>query len=81
MTAITAKPLRLSHTAIMQRVIDEAEYVLTILQRMRDESCSHPDLYDPGAQKQMDEAIAHVEDVLRNARSILRGGGQSPKAA
>jgi hypothetical protein len=55
----------------MQRVVDEAEYVLAVLYRMRDEVSENPDLYDPDAQKRMEEAIARVEHVLRSARSQL----------
>lgn len=49
----------------MQRVVDEAEYVLTVLHRMRTEACCNPELYDPDAQERIDEAIARVEEVLR----------------
>jgi hypothetical protein len=53
----------------MQRIVDEAEYVLAVLHRMRDEASENPDLYDFDAQKRMDAAIAQIEDVLRSARS------------
>ncbi len=56
----------------MQRVIDEAEYVLTVLRRMREEIAENPELYDPDAQKRMDEQIARVQEVSRSARSELK---------
>ena len=56
----------------MQRVVDEAEYVLTVLRRMREEIAERPDLYDPDAPKRMDEEIARIQEVLRSARSELQ---------
>ncbi len=56
----------------MQRVVDEARYVLTVLHRMRDEVSANPELYDPDAQKRIDEATARVENVLRDADLKLR---------
>ena len=56
----------------MQRVVDEARYVLTVLHRMRDEVSANPELYDPDAQKRIDEATARVENVLRDAELKLR---------
>ena len=53
----------------MQRVVDEAEYVLTVLRRMREEIAENPDLYDPDAQKRMDEEVARIQGVLKSARS------------
>jgi len=57
-TAITAKSRNFNHTGLMQRVIDEAEYVLTVLHHMRNEACCNPALYDPDAQERIDQAIA-----------------------
>ncbi len=56
----------------MQRVVDEARYVLTVLHRMRDEISANPELYDPDAQKRIDEATARVENLLRDAELKLR---------
>jgi len=55
----------------MQRIVDEAEYVLANLYRMRDEVSANPKLFDPDAQERIDEAIARTQDVLRSARSQL----------
>lgn len=57
------------HTRIMQRVVDESEYVLAVLHRMRDEVAANPELFDPDAQERIGEAIARMENVLRSARS------------
>lgn len=65
----------------MQRAVDEAEYVLTILQHMRNEARCNPESYDPDAQKRIDEAIARVEEVLRDAQPKNYTAEQSPKAA
>jgi len=65
----------------MQRVVDEAAYVLTVLRRMRDEAYTNPHLYEPDAQNRIDEAIARVEDVLRQAESMISSAEPSPKAA
>ncbi|HTT24993.1 MAG TPA: hypothetical protein VMG82_39125 [Candidatus Sulfotelmatobacter sp.] len=65
----------------MQRVVDESEYVLTVLHRMRNEAAANPELYDPDAQRRIDEAIARVEEVLRHARLKIRGEEQSIRIA
>ena len=62
----------------MERVLDEAQYVLQNLSRMRDEVSAHPRDFDPDAQERMDEAISRVQAVLRSARSTLE---QKVKAA
>ncbi len=56
----------------MQRVVNEAEYVLTVLCRMREEIAENPDLYDPDAQERMDKEIARIQEVIRSARSELQ---------
>lgn len=55
----------------MQRQIDEAEYVLGVLYRMRDVVSENPDLFDRDAQERIDEAIVSTQDVLRSTRSQL----------
>ena len=55
----------------MQRLVDEAQYVLALLYRMRDEVSANPKLFDPGAQERIDEAIARIQAVLRSTRSEL----------
>ena len=55
----------------MQRVVDEAQYVLALLYRSRDEVSANPELFDPGAQERIDEAIARIHAVLRSTRSEL----------
>lgn len=56
----------------MERLVDESEYVLTILRRMRREVSANPKLFDPDAQQRIDEAIARVSGVLRYTRSELK---------
>jgi hypothetical protein len=54
----------------MQRVVEEAEYVLAIiLHRMREEVAAHPDLFEPDAQERIDKAIAIVEGVRQAAKA------------
>jgi hypothetical protein len=55
----------------MQRQIDEAEYVLAVLYRMRDEVSANPESFDPDDLERIDEAIARIEDLLRSSRSQL----------
>jgi hypothetical protein len=55
----------------MERVIDEAEYVLAVLYRMRDEVSANPGLFDPGSHERIDEAIARIQPLLRSTRSEL----------
>ena len=60
--------------------MDEAEYVLEILHRMRAEVCANPMLFDPDAQTRIDEAIVCIQNVLRSTQ--LEGGvEQEIKAA
>ena len=80
-TAITAKPRMGNHTGVMQRVVDEAEYVLTILHHMRNEARRNPESYELNAQTRIDEAIARVEEVLRAAQPKGCSDQQSLKAA
>jgi len=61
--------------------VDEAEYVLAVLCRMRDEVSAEPDLFDPGAQERIDEAIVRAQDVLHSAGSQLMSEQQKAKAA
>jgi hypothetical protein len=72
-----------SHTSrcAMQRVIDEAEYVLRVLHRMRDESSANPELFDLDASKRIDEAITRVEDSLQQARLKVCEAKQDLQAA
>ncbi len=65
----------------MQRVIDEAEYVLDVLLRMRDEVSTDPALYDADARQRIDDAIDRVNNQLRQARWIVHSEEQSRKAA
>ncbi len=53
----------------MQRVIEESEYVLAILYQMREQVAAKPELFDPDAQKRLDEAIAFVEGVKQAAKA------------
>ena len=82
-TPVTAVHVVPGLSCIMQRVVDESEYVLRVLHRVRDEASANPGLYDPDARKRIDEAIARVEDVLRYARSQLMvcSAEQNKKAA
>jgi hypothetical protein len=79
--AITAINMSFIHAGIMQRVVDEAEYVLTVLNRMRDEVVENRELYDLNAREQIEEAIARVKDVLREAQVMVCGEEQNRKAA
>ena len=81
MIAITARSWAFNHTGIMQRLVDEAEYVLTVLHRTRNEAAANPELYDPDAQERIDEAIARIEEVLRDAQLQVRSAEQNVKAA
>ncbi len=51
--------------------MQESEYVLAVLYRVRAEVSANPKLFDPDAQNRIDEAIARIEDVLRSTRSQL----------
>ena len=55
----------------MERVVDEAQYVLTVLCQMRDEVLADPELFDPDAQERIDEAIARIQTGLRSTRLEL----------
>jgi hypothetical protein len=68
---VTATPTESPYTSIMERMVDEAQYVLAVLYRKRDEVSANPELFDPAAHERIDEAIARIEDVLRSTRSQL----------
>ena len=68
---VTAIPAESPHTGTMQRQIDEAEYVLAVLYQVRDEVSTNPELFDPDAQKRIDETSARVQDLLQSTRSEL----------
>ncbi len=69
---VTATPAKFPHTRIMQRIVDEGEYVLAALYRMRKRVSANRELFDPDAQERIDEAIVRIQDVLRSTRSQLR---------
>jgi hypothetical protein len=58
----------------MQRLIDEAEYVLKVLWRMRDEVSANPKCFDVDARERIDEAIARAQNVLRSTQAQLSIG-------
>jgi hypothetical protein len=64
----------------MQRVVDEAEYVLAALHRMRDAVSADPTLFDPDAQQRIDEAIVRIQGLIRSTQLQLNGE-QKVKAA
>jgi hypothetical protein len=67
----------------MQRLVDESEYVLAVLYRMRGEVSANPELFDPNAEERIDEAIARIEDVLRStwSQAVIQSVEQKVKAA
>ena len=79
--AITAKRVTFIHAVTMQRAVDEAEYVLQVLYRMRDEIAENEELYDANASQRIDDAIARVEDVLRQVQLTTCSVEQNSKAA
>lgn len=66
----------------MERLIDEAQYVLRALYQTRDEVSANPNSFAPDAAERIDEAIAHMHDVLRSARASVafQSVPQEPKA-
>ena len=55
----------------MERTVDEAEYVLAVLQRMRCEVFANPELFDRDAQRRIDEAIVCIQQVVRSTQTEL----------
>lgn len=58
----------------MDRVVDESNYVLSILKRMREEIRLKPDLFDPDAQRRINEAITllkHATETPIAAKSTF----------
>jgi hypothetical protein len=49
----------------MNRLADEAEYVLAVLQQTRDEVTANPTLFESDAIERIDKAITHFEGVTR----------------
>ncbi len=79
--AITAKLPRFDHADVMQRELDEVDYVLTVLLRMRDQVSAKAELYDPDAKERIDEAIARLDKVRRETELIVCNVEQPSKAA
>jgi len=65
----------------MERLVEEAKYVLAVLYRMRDEVSANPKLFDPEAQERIDEAIVRIQDMLRSTRLMIWSTEQKAKAA
>jgi hypothetical protein len=55
----------------MERTMEEAEYVLAVLQQMRGEVSTNPELFDSDAQERIDQAVSYVQDILLSIRSQL----------
>lgn len=53
----------------MDRLADEAEYVLAILYRMRDEVIANRAWFDSDALERIDEAIARIEGVAQTLQA------------
>jgi hypothetical protein len=51
----------------MDRVLDEKNYVLSILRRTRDRIHEKPDSFDPSAEERVEEAIAVLEHADERA--------------
>jgi hypothetical protein len=78
---VTAIPTSVPYTRSVQRIVDEAEYVLAVLYRVRHEASARPDLFDPDAQKRIDEAIVRALDVLQSGGSQLMSEQHEAEAA
>jgi hypothetical protein len=53
----------------MDRITEETDYVLAILQRMREEVNANPQLFDPDALERIDEAIACMEGARQHVKA------------
>jgi hypothetical protein len=53
----------------MDRLTNEAQYVLENLRRAREEVTAHPELFDPDALERIDKAIAAVREVRLEAKA------------
>ena len=70
-TPVTAPSTESSHNRFMERTVNEAEYVLAVLRRMRVTVSANPESFDPDAQQRIDEAISCTQAVLRSAQAQL----------
>jgi hypothetical protein len=53
----------------MDRLTNEAQYVLANLLRAREDVTTHPEWFDPDALGRIDKAIASVREVRREAKA------------
>jgi hypothetical protein len=53
----------------MDRLTNEAVYVLENLYRMRQEVIAHPGLFEPDALERIDKAIASIQDVALEVKA------------
>ncbi len=59
----------------MQRVVEEAEYVLTNLRRALKQLTANPELFTPDAQEKIEKAIAYMEWVKQSAKAANAAEG------
>ncbi len=64
----------------MERFADEAEYVLSVLYRMRDEVSANPKLFDLDATERIQEAIIRIQGVIQSTGSELMTSGVKQQA-
>ena len=70
-TPVTAPSTESPHNRFMERTVNEAEYVLAVLRRMRVTVSANPESFDRDAQQRIDEAISCTQAVLRSAQAQL----------
>jgi hypothetical protein len=56
----------------MDRLTNEANYVLENLCRVRQEVSTHPELFEPDAVERIDKAIAAMQEVRAWGQSRLK---------
>ena len=54
-----------------EQTVQESEYVLAVLCRMRDKVSANPQLFDPDALERLAEAIARADSGLRSIRLMI----------
>ena len=68
-TRVTVIPTQVAHTQFMDRVTNEAEYVLEVLHQMRQEVIANPQWFDRDAVERIDKAIASLENITLEVKA------------
>jgi hypothetical protein len=66
---VTVTSRKFADAGHMDRLTNEAQYVLENLRRAREEVAAHPELFDTDALERIEKAISSVQEVRLEAKA------------